>query len=74
LVKTHVEESLGANPGDAALDPAAPAILRTVDKSTGDKLGQLELNTTPVWDGIAIANGRLFFTGIDGSIQCFTSP
>src|SRR3989442_1599957 len=27
MVKTHVEESLGANPGDAALNPADPVAM-----------------------------------------------
>ena len=35
MVKTHVEESLGANPGDAALNPADPVAMGVSDHAPG---------------------------------------
>ena len=39
MVKTHVEESLGANPGDAALNPADPVAMGVPDTIAPGFLG-----------------------------------
>jgi len=35
-------------------------------------LGQeVKLDSPPVWDGMAIAQGRLFVATVDGKVTCF---
>jgi len=45
--------------------------LLAVSATDGKKLAQYKLNAAPVWDGIAIANGQLYISLADGTVQCF---
>jgi len=36
--------------------------------SNGEKVGQFDLDTAPVWDGMAAANGRLYISLENGSL------
>ena len=56
---------------DAALEGEAGGLMQTVSTSTGEQGPKLELDTLPVWDGMAIARGQLFVSGKDGSVRCF---
>jgi len=40
--------------------------------STGEKLAQYKLDTPPVWDGLAAANGRVFISLLDGTVVCMS--
>ena len=42
-----------------------------VDGQTGQRLAEWKLDTIPVFDGMAAADGRLFLAGVDGRITCF---
>ena len=44
--------------------------LQTVCTATGEMLAELHLDSPPVWDGMAAANGRLFLSTKDGSVLC----
>lgn len=37
----------------------------------GRKLSGLNIDTLPVWDGMAAAQGKLFLAMEDGSVRCF---
>jgi outer membrane protein assembly factor BamB len=41
-----------------------------VNKKDGTRQAELELASPPVHDGIAVANGKLYICGMDGSIRC----
>jgi len=38
--------------------------------ATGEKLAEVQLDAPPTWDGMAVANGRLFIALRDGRILC----
>jgi hypothetical protein len=46
--------------------------LLAVSASDGKKLAEYKLASAPAWDGIAAAAGRLYISGVDGSITCFS--
>jgi hypothetical protein len=43
-----------------------------VDAKTGKKLSEYKMDSLPVWDGMAAANGSVFLSTIDGEIICFS--
>jgi outer membrane protein assembly factor BamB len=45
------------------------AVLMAMSKS-GEKRSELRIDTPPVFDGFAAANGKLYMSGADGSVQC----
>jgi outer membrane protein assembly factor BamB len=55
---------------DAALEGKKGALLQVVSASDGKKLAEYKLDTVPVWDGMAAANGRLYLSTMDGRILC----
>ncbi|MCF7848809.1 MAG: PQQ-binding-like beta-propeller repeat protein [Kiritimatiellales bacterium] len=46
-------------------------ILWAVSTETGEKLGELNLEIYPVFDGLIAANGKLFMSMKDGTVRCF---
>lgn len=46
------------------------AALWAVSKKDGNRISELQLSTVPVWDGMAVADGRLFLAMADGTIVC----
>jgi outer membrane protein assembly factor BamB len=55
---------------DEAYAGSRGALLMAVSATDGETLGQWELSAPPVWDGMAVANGRLFIATRDGHLQC----
>jgi hypothetical protein len=47
------------------------AVLCVVSVVDGKKLAEYELDSQPVFDGMAGANGRLYLATKDGKILCF---
>lgn len=45
--------------------------LLAVSAKDGKILSEYKLKTAPVWDSIAIANGKLFIALRDGTVECF---
>jgi outer membrane protein assembly factor BamB len=60
-------------PGDplAAFEGRKGGVLYAMSSSDGTKLAQYKLESPPVLDGMAAANGRLYVSGVDGSVICF---
>ena len=48
------------------------SILRAVSVIDGKNLAEYKLESTPVWDGMAATNGRLYLTMKNGRILCFS--
>jgi len=53
--------------------PAAKALLMAISASDGTELGRYRLDGAPVFDGMAVAYGRLFISMTDGSLLCMAS-
>ncbi|MFV1965738.1 MAG: PQQ-binding-like beta-propeller repeat protein [Pirellulaceae bacterium] len=45
--------------------------LLAISASGGTELAEYKLNAAPVWDSIALANGQLYISLADGTVQCF---
>jgi hypothetical protein len=60
--------------GMSLADDAAgtPGYMRVVACSDGKITEQFTLAASPVWDGLAAANGRLIVVGTDGSVLCLS--
>ena len=41
-----------------------------VSATDGKPLAEYELSAAPIWDGIALANGQLYISLADGTVQC----
>ena len=48
--------------------------LLAVNTDKGGIASELKLDSPPVWDGMAVAHGRIFIVTTDGKIQCYGQP
>ncbi len=56
---------------DAALDGKKGALLLAVSAADGKKLAQYNIDSPPVFDGMAGAAGRLYMATVNGELLCF---
>ena len=70
-----------AGPPETVVDPKDPlgtyegrggGVLCTVSAVTGEVLNMYALESPPVFNGLAVANGRLYLTMQDGTVRCFS--
>jgi len=54
----------------AALEGAEGTLLRAVSATDGKKLAEYKLDSVPVFDGMAAANGRLYLAMKNGQVLC----
>ena len=54
-----------------ALGGRAGALVWAVSATDGNKLAEYRLDSPPVWDSMAAANGRLFLSTVDGRVISF---
>ena len=45
--------------------------MQAVNAETGEVSSDFKLNKPPVWDGMAIAQGRLYVASVDGKVTCY---
>ena len=57
---------------DASLEGKKGSLLWAVSTADGKKLAEYKLDSLPVFDGMAAANGRLYLVTKDGKVLCFT--
>ncbi|MFA6561286.1 MAG: PQQ-binding-like beta-propeller repeat protein [Verrucomicrobiia bacterium] len=57
----------------AALEGKRGALLWAFSAADGRKLAAWQLDSMPIFDGMAAANGRLFFASTDGKVVCLGS-
>ncbi|MEZ5430982.1 MAG: PQQ-binding-like beta-propeller repeat protein [Verrucomicrobiales bacterium] len=57
-----------------ALDGKSGAKLWSVNVKSGEQSGGFDLESPPVWDGMAVARGRLYVSSVDGKVLCFGKP
>ena len=55
-----------------ALEGKKGALLWAVSVTNGEKLSEHQLDDSPVFDGMAAANGRLYVAATGGSVLCFS--
>ena len=67
----HVASPDALREQEAAFEGKRGAILWAVSAADGKKLGELKLDSPPVFDGMATAGQRLFISLMDGSVICF---
>ncbi|MFV1964710.1 MAG: PQQ-binding-like beta-propeller repeat protein [Pirellulaceae bacterium] len=53
-----------------ALQGQQEGVLWAVSASDGNKLAEMQLDASPVFDGMVAAGGRLYFAAQDGSVVC----
>jgi len=56
---------------DAALDGKRGATFWTVNPKTGQYKTGFQLDSPPVWDGMAVAQGKVFVATVDGKMSCY---
>ncbi len=56
---------------DAALDGKSGGSLLALKTDKGDISSDVKLDSPPVWDGMAIAQGRLYVASVDGKVTCY---
>ena len=56
---------------DAAYEGKRGALLMGVSTKDGRPVIRLDLSSEPVWDGMAVADGRLYLATKDGKLLCF---
>lgn len=59
---------------DAALEGKMGGILRLVSAESGEGLADIKLDALPVWDAMAVAQGRLYMSTTKGAVVCYGSP
>jgi len=59
------------NEQNEALEGRRGAKMWAVNTETGEQSEGLELTSPPVWDGITVAQGRVYVATMDGRLQCF---
>jgi len=62
-----------AEPGRAPAGAQGRGVLALFAVADGRAIGQVKLPASPVWDGMAVAEKRLFLTLEDGTVVCLAS-
>jgi hypothetical protein len=57
---------------DVILENRKGALLLAVSAADGQKVAEYALDSIPVWDGMAAANGRLYLSLKSGQVLCMT--
>jgi outer membrane protein assembly factor BamB len=55
----------------AALEGKRGGTLQIISKNDGAMKGEITLDSPPVWDGMAVAQGRLFSSSLNGKVTCY---
>jgi outer membrane protein assembly factor BamB len=58
----------------AAWDGEKGGLLWAVSPTSGEKKADLPLDSPPVWDGMAAADGRLYVATLEGKLICLAAP
>jgi len=58
---------------EAALAGGKDSVLWAVSAKDGRKLAEYELGSPPVFDGMAVGDGRLYLTTVGGKVLCFAA-
>ena len=64
------QQPIDADPFSEALEARGCGKLRAVSADNGKTLADYDLKSSPVFDGMATAYGRLYISMKDGSVLC----
>ena len=53
-----------------ACDGRHGGFVRAVNSETGEQVSQIKIESIPVFDGMAVANGKLYISLVDGQVTC----
>ncbi len=70
LLLGGMTDEAGRQDPSAASEARAGGLLQTFAAGDGSKVSECKLPSPPVWDGMAVANGRLFIALQNGRILC----
>jgi hypothetical protein len=56
---------------DDALNGKSGAQLISMTTDKGNIASDVKLDSPPVWDGMAVAQGRLYVASVDGKVTCY---
>jgi hypothetical protein len=59
---------------EASLEGKRGALVKIINKSSGQVARDFTLDSAPVWDGVSVAQGRIFIVTADGKIRCYGQP
>jgi outer membrane protein assembly factor BamB len=59
---------------EASLNGKRGALVKIINKSSGEVARDFSLDSPPVWDGVSVAQGRVFVVTADGKIRCYGQP
>jgi hypothetical protein len=59
---------------DASLAGKRGAIVTIVNTGNGQVARDFTIDSPPVWDGVSVAQGRIFIVTADGKIRCYGQP
>jgi outer membrane protein assembly factor BamB len=63
---------IDTNDGQMDLDKSRESVLMAISASDGTELARYQLDSTPVFDGMAAAYGRLYVSMEDGNLLCLS--
>jgi outer membrane protein assembly factor BamB len=73
LYATGIPDSEDPDKALAALEGRLGGLLYVLSAASGEKVGELELDFVPTFDGMAAADGRLYITTDEGEVVCYGS-
>lgn len=59
---------------DASLAGKRGALVKIVNTGNGQVARDFTIDSPPVWDGVSVAQGRIFIVTADGKIKCYGQP
>ena len=70
MLLAGVSTTIVAGDPHATFEGRAGGVMRTISATTGEALAQCELDSSPIWDGLAAADGRMYMATTDGRVIC----
>jgi hypothetical protein len=67
----HGDPERTAAADNARLEDRGGGLLHVFASSDGQILARVALESPPMWDGMAVANRRLFIASTDGTVRCW---
>ena len=64
-------DTVAPNDPLASFEGRKGGLLCVFSATDGSKQSETNIDALPVWDGMAVAHGKLFLAMKDGSIRCF---
>ena len=59
---------------DASLSGKRGALVKIFNSGNGQVARDFTIDSPPVWDGVSVAQGRIFIVTTDGKIKCYGQP